>query len=302
MLAPANQAPQGVLSLLRYAHPRVGPRTRGPSLVLFLTAFKSPKRATDVGDVESVPTLITVPARAERAEDLEPILQTLVSVRSTAPDAMVLVVDDRSPAPQAEMIAAAAAELDCAHVVQEDGEGRYAAFNVGLAAAAQHGMDVVVTDAGLIFDSPGWLDRLRARTGTDGTPAAVAGGAVIEPTGLIRQAGYFFSLYRRAWGTRLARVPAQLLDVHTPLLCPISTELALVRNAWIERVGAFDELLDDVPHGSLDYCLRVTQAGGQCVLEPTVRARELDDESPAANRLRVKHSGISFQPWAPEVI
>ena len=67
-----------------------------------LTAFNShvsqvALRATDGEDVESVPTLIVVPARAENAEEIEPILQTLVSVTATAPDAMVLVVDDRSP-------------------------------------------------------------------------------------------------------------------------------------------------------------------------------------------------------------
>jgi GT2 family glycosyltransferase len=266
-------------------------------------------RVADTGLVESVPTLITVPARADRAEDLELILQTLVSLRSTAPDAMVLVVDDRSPAPFAGMIEVAATELDCAHVVQQDGEGRYAAYNVGLAAAAQHGMHVVLLDSGLVFDQPGWLDRLLARTGTDGLPAAVAGGAVVEPTGLIRQAGYFFSLFRRGWGARLARVPQQLLDVHQPLLCPVSAELMLVRNAWLELAGPFDELIDDVAHGSLDFCLRVSEAGGQCVLEPTVRARALvlgdgepDARSAAADRLRVKQAGVNFQKWAPEVI
>ena len=43
---------------------------------------------------------LVVPARAESAEEIEPILQTLVSVTATAPDTMVLVVDDRSPRPR----------------------------------------------------------------------------------------------------------------------------------------------------------------------------------------------------------
>ena len=94
---------------------------------------------------------------------------------------MVLVVDDRSPAPQAQMIEVAAGELDCAYVLQQDGEGHSAAFNVGLAAAAEHGMDALPRRARAASSSPrGWLDRLRARTGTDGEPAAVAGGAVLE--------------------------------------------------------------------------------------------------------------------------
>jgi GT2 family glycosyltransferase len=258
--------------------------------------------------VESVPTLISVPVRAERAEDIEPILQTLVSLRTTAPEAMVLVVDDRSPQQHAHMIEIAAGELDCAYVAQQDGSGRVAAINVGLQAGADHGMDVCIVEPGLVLESAGWLNRLLARTGTDSRPAAVAGGAVIEPTGLIRQAGYFFSLFRRLWSARLARVPQSLLDVHKPLLCPVSSELQLIRREWIETVGLYDELLEG-PHAALDYCLRVSEAGGECVLEPTVRARALelgegepDDLTQAARRLRVKHVGVSFQKWAPEVI
>jgi GT2 family glycosyltransferase len=258
--------------------------------------------------VESVPTLITVPVRAERPEDIEPILQTLVSLRTTAPEAMVLVVDDRSPQQQAQLIEIAAGELECAYVAQQDGSGRVAAINVGLSAGADHGMDVCIVEPGLVLDSAGWLTRLLARTGTDGEPAAVAGGAVIEPTGLIRQAGYFFSIFRRLWSARLARVPQSLLDVHTPLLCPVSSEVQLIRREWIETVGLYDELLDG-PHAALDYCLRVSDAGGECVFEPTVRARALvlgegepDDDTQAARRLRVKHVGVSFQKWAPEVI
>ena len=258
--------------------------------------------------MESVPTLIVVPVRAERAEDIEPFLQTLVSLQATAPESMILVVDDHSPASHAQLLEAAADELDAAYVLQQDGHGLSAAINVGLTAAAGHGLDACIVAAGVVFDSAGWLERLRARTGTNGGPAAVAGGAVIEPTGLIRQAGYFFSLFRRSWSARLARVPEPLLDVHAALVCPISSELQLIRREWIESVGTYDELLDG-SHAALDYCLRVSQAGGQCVFEPTVRARALalgegepDDTTPAARRLRVKHVGVSFQPWAPEVI
>jgi GT2 family glycosyltransferase len=258
--------------------------------------------------VESVPTLIVVPVRAERAEDIEPFLQTVASLRGTAPEALVLVVDDRSPAPHAQMLELAANELDCAYVLQQDGEGVSAAINVGLNAANGHDMDACLVAPGLVFDRPGWLERLRARTGTAGSAAAVAGGAVVEPTGLIRQAGYFFSAFRRLWSARLGRVPESLLDVHTPLLCPVSSELQLIRHEWIVSVGVYDELLDG-PHAALDYCLRVAEAGGECVFEPSVRARALelgegepDDSTPAARRLRFKHAGVSFQKWLPEVI
>jgi GT2 family glycosyltransferase len=258
--------------------------------------------------VDTVPTLIVVPVRAERDEDIEPFLQTVASIRGTAPEAMVLVVDDRSPAPYAQMIELASDELECAYVLQQDGEGTSAAINVGLNAASDHGMDACLVAPGVVLDQPGWLNRLRARTGPDGEPAAVAGGAVIDPTGLIRQAGYFFSLFRRLWGARLGRVPEALLDVHTPLLCPVNSEVQFIRREWIDTAGVYDELLDG-PHAALDYCLRVSERGGHCVLEPSVRGRGLeivdgepDDALPDARRLRVKHAGMSFQKWAPEVV
>ncbi|MDA0183825.1 hypothetical protein OJ997_26200 [Solirubrobacter phytolaccae] len=258
--------------------------------------------------MESDPTLIVCPVRAESAEDIDPILQTLVSLQASAPETMVLVVDDRSPAPQAQLLEVAAAELNCAYVMQLDGEGHSAAVNVGLTAAVEHGMDVCIVAPGLLFESANWLGRLQARTGTDGEPAAVAGGAILEAGGTIRQAGYFFSLFRRAWAARLRNVPEELLDVADPLLCPVSSELQFIRRGWIERVGGYDNLMEG-PHAALDYCLRIQAEGGQCVLEPTVRARALkasdgepDPAAPSEGRLRLKHANMSFQRWSPEIV
>jgi hypothetical protein len=136
----------------------------------------------------------------------------------------------------------------------------------------------------------------------------VAGGAIVEPNGMIRQAGYYFSVFRRMWGARLWRVPEVLLDVSTPVLVPTSPELQLIRREWIERVGELEVHLDGA-HVGLDYCLRVSEAGGQSVLEPTARGRalelgdeDLDDTSASAVRLQFKHSTMSFHTWAPEVL
>ncbi len=258
--------------------------------------------------MEPDPTLIVVPVRAESADQLDPILQTLVSVGTTAPTTMILVVDDRSPSPQGQLIEAACDELQCAYVAQEDGEGVSAAINVGMTVANEHGMDVCLVSPGLLIESSGWLERLKARTDTSGNPAAVAGGAILEADGTIRHAGFFFSLFRREWSARLRNVPQELLDVHEPLLCPVSAELALIRRAWIEKVGGFDDVLE-APQASLDYCLRVHAEGGECVLEPTVTARGLErvdaepnEGVPSARRLRLKHANVNFQRWSPEVV
>lgn len=258
--------------------------------------------------MEPDPTLIVVAARAESNEELEPLLQTLVSVTTTAPGAMVLVVDDRSPAAQARLIEAAANELDCAYVLQQDGEGPSAAFNVGMSAAAEHGMDTCLVATGLTFRAAGWLDRLRLRTASDGEPAAVAGGAVIDPDGTIRQAGYYFSLFRRNWSARLNKVPEILLDVDDPRACPVGSELQLIRRSVVESVGLYDEAMDG-PHAALDYSLRVFAEGRQCVFEPTARGYGLlqlpgepDHEGSTANRLRFKHSDMNFGAFSPAVL
>jgi hypothetical protein len=261
---------------------------------------------TDAHHVAAPSVLIVVPARAQSEAELDPLLQTLVALRSTAPGAVTLVVD-RSPAAQAALIEIAAAEVGCAYVAHDAHESAASACNVGLVNAPRHGMDACLFAPGLI-PGAGWLERLRARTAADGQPAAVAGGAVVNPDGTIRQAGYFFSAFRRGWLARLRRVPEALLDVTPPLLCPVGSEVQLVRREWIERVGLYDEELDGA-NAALDFCLRVSAAGGECVLEPSVRGHALaaaestpDERGPGARRLQAKHAGMSFAKWAPEVI
>lgn len=256
--------------------------------------------------MEAPSVLIVVAACATGEAELDPLLQTLVALRSTAPEAMTLVVD-RSPAPQASMVELAAAELQCAYAAHDPSASRSSALNVGLVNAPRHGMDACLFAPGVLPDA-GWLRRLLARTGTDGRPAAVAGGAVVNPDATIGQAGYFFSAFRRAWSARLGRVPEALLDVTGPLLCPVSSDVQLIRREWIERVGLYDEELDGA-NAALDFCLRVSAAGGECVLEPTVRGRALatidaepDETGPGAQRLQSRHAGVSFARWAPEVI
>jgi hypothetical protein len=260
---------------------------------------------TDGADVDSPSVLIVVSPCVDSDAGLDPVLQSLAAVRGTAPEAMVLLVD-RSAEAHAALLKLAAAELGCAYA-PADSDGESAALNVGLRAAVAHGMDLALVAPDVLPDA-GWLGRLRARTDTDGAPAAVAGGAIIESDGMIRQAGYYFSIFRREWGARLWHVPEVLLDVSTPVLVPTSPELQLIRREWIEQVGELDELLDGA-HVGLDYCLRVTAAGGQCVLEPTARGRalsfgapDLDDTSASSTRLKFKHPDMSFQTWAPEVL
>ena len=169
-------------------------------------------------------------------------------------------------------------------------------------------MDVCLVQSGLVLASPAWLERLRHRLGTDGRPAAIVGGAVVNSTGMIRHAGYFFSYFRRSWSARLRNVPQALLNVQQPVLCPVGSDLKFIRREWVESIGYYDERLAG-PDADLDYCLRVSTAGGECILDPVVRAQALSDVdvepsggTASSGVLRAKHANVDFKPWIPEIV
>lgn len=88
--------------------------------------------------------------------------------------------------------------------------------------------------------------------------------------------------------------------------CPVGSDLQLIRRQWIDSVEFYDERL----HGSdavLDYLLRVSQAGGECILHPSVRADAVADvdvepksDTAGAAILRAKLADVDFKPWVPE--
>ena len=257
------------------------------------------------------PPSSSFPCARRRAEDIEPILQTLVSLTATAPDAMVLVVDDRSPAPQAQMIEVAAAELDCAYVLQQDGEGRSAAFNVGLAAALEHGMDVVPR-------RPRPRARVRRLARPPARPHRHRRRARrrrrrrrhrARPA-LIRQAGYFFSLFRRAWSARLRRVPAGSCSTSHDAAAVPGQLRAAAHPPRVDRDASASTTSCSTARTprSTTACASARPAASACSSRPCAPARSSSaTASPttpaaAARRLRLKHAGVNFQPWAPEVI
>ncbi len=258
--------------------------------------------------MESVPTLIVVPARAENAEEIEPLLQTLVSVTATAPGAMVLVVDDRSPAPQAQMIEVASAELDCAYVLQQDGEGAPPRST----SASRSPPSTAWTSAS---SRPASCSTRRAGS----TACAPARAPTARPprSPAARSWSPRARSARPATSSRASAAAGARGCATSPRSCSTSTSRCCARSAascsssaseWIERVGLYDELLTG-PHAALDYCIRVCEAGGQCVLEPTVRGRALehadgdpDEAAATSSRLRLKHADVNFYRWTPEVI
>jgi GT2 family glycosyltransferase len=218
------------------------------------------------------PTLCIVPAYLRTAEELDVLLKCLVSLQATAPDANVLVVDDCSPAPElAASLELACDELGIAFVANEENSGFSRTVNVGLELAHAMEHDAVLVNADIEFPEAGWLDRMRARTDTEGRPAAVVGARLLYPNGLLQHAGVSFSLLGRDWLHRYRFGPANLPEALVPCRCIVTGALQLIRWETLEAIGLYDEgyrlCFEDV-----DYCLRVFQSGLECIYEPSVMA------------------------------
>jgi GT2 family glycosyltransferase len=218
------------------------------------------------------PSLCIVPVFLRSEEELDVLLRCLVSLAATAPDAEVMVVDDFSP--ERGLVAnlkVACEELGFELVQRTRNAGFSTTVNVGLRRALSAGYDAVLVNADIEFIDAGWLDRMRERTDTEGRPAAVVGARLLYPNGLIQHAGVFLSLLNRDWMHRFQYGPNDLPEALVPCRCPVTAALQFIRHETLVEVGLYDEgyrmAFEDV-----DYCLRVFEAGLECIYEPSVRA------------------------------
>jgi GT2 family glycosyltransferase len=262
------------------------------------------------------PTLCIVPVFLRSDAELDVLLRCLVSLATTAPGARVLVVDDCSPEQGlVDGLAVACGELGFELVRREENGGFSRTVNVGLRHALETGADAVLVNADIEFVDAGWLDRMRERTDTQGRPAAVVGARLLYPSGLIQHAGVFLSLLNRDWMHRFQFGPADLPEALVPTRCPVTAALQLIRLETLQQVGLYDEgyrmCFEDV-----DYCLRVFEAGLECIYEPSVRAvhREKyfrgNNPSPkvrewtiaSTRRMKALWGAKDLSRWVPEVL
>ena len=261
------------------------------------------------------PTLAIVPVYLRSEPELDVLLKCLVSLQATAPDAQVLIVDDHSPAAGlAQMVEAAAGELGQAFVRKDVNSGSAATVNVGLDVALAHGTDAVLVNADIEFHQTGWLETMRARTDSLGRPAAVVGARLLYPNGLLQHAGVYFSRLNRGFAHRFNHGPGDLPEAQRPCRCPVTAALQLIRLETLATVGIYDESFG-LAHEDMDYCLRVFEAGLECIYEPaavavhheslfrgkrTAKIEELHKRS--AVRLLEKHGATDMSPWTPEIL
>ena len=232
--------------------------------------------------------LAVVPTYLDKEIDAELLLRCLVSMSATAPEAEVVVVDDGSPARHlVAQLGAVCAELGQRVVLKEENSGFARTVNVGLRLALAEGKDALLLNQDIQFVDAGWLEALVARTGTDGRPAAVVGAKLLYPNGLLQHAGIHYSRLYSWYDHRFQYGPGDLPEADLPAVCPVTGALQLIRHATLESIGLYDESFV-MGYEDVDYCLRVFDAGLECVYEPAAWA--LHHESALRGRLDAKNA------------
>src|SRR5919198_6007567 len=111
-------------------------------LVCVKTPIQLRSRHADDKGVSTRPLAAIVPTYLRKQDELDVLLRCLVSLKSTAPQAMVLVVDDHSP--NRDLVAtleAIADELGVTVVRKDENTGFAKTVNVGLEIALAQGWD-----------------------------------------------------------------------------------------------------------------------------------------------------------------
>lgn len=240
----------------------------------------------------------------------------LVSIRNTEPDLDVLLVDDHSPlhdlVDDAESICS---RLEFELVRQPSNEGFSRTVNVGLRRALQEGRDAILINADVEFMEAGWLRKMEAQPMRDGEGLAdIVGGLLLYPSGLIQHAGIFFSLLHRSFDHRYKFAPGDLPEAQEAARCPVTGALQFIRYTALEQVGLYDENFR-LGWEDVDYCIRVFQAGGECVYQPKIRAFHFESlfrgrpskkmetwTKKSWHYFTQKHSQTSFAEWVPSLI
>jgi GT2 family glycosyltransferase len=193
----------------------------------------------------------------------------LVAVWTTARDAAEFVVVGQAggdPTITAQLHAACD-ELGFGFGLTDPRTSLAAGVNPALEEALADGRDAVIV-APDVEPGEGWLEALLARRDSAGAaPAAIVGGRLLYPNGLIEHAGLQFSLLKHHFIPSYRFGPASLHEARVPRLCPVGPGMVLIRHPTLAAIGL---LAEDLPGLELvDYCLRAFAAGLECVYEPS---------------------------------
>jgi GT2 family glycosyltransferase len=250
-------------------------------------------------------TLAIVPTYLRKVADLEMAQICLRSLKDTAPEAEILVVDDASPA--MDMTAELVGDEFEVHW-NEENKGFAATVNVGLSRARDEGKDAVLVNSDIEFLDYGWLEKMQE------APADVVGALLLFPHGLIQHAGIYMSVITRQIDHRYRMAPGSLDAAQERCVCPVTGALQLIRNETLKDIGIYDERFR-MGYEDVSYCQDAFVGGRTCLYEPAAKAihhesffrqrldKKLADWTEDSRRfLYEKHKGQSFSEFFPTMI
>lgn len=148
--------------------------------------------------------LVVIPVYLSEDGDEQVLIECFKSIRRTVSDSVeIMAVDDCSP--RQDLVDIAADFLfdeDKGYSTfdrREENEGFSRTVNVGLRKALEEGRDAVLMNADIVMKTPGWVKRCQKTTDPEGKRAALVGGLLTYPSGLIQHAGIYFSMLTRAF-------------------------------------------------------------------------------------------------------
>lgn len=243
----------------------------------------------------------------------------LTSLRHTVKDSCdVLVVDDGSPDEDArEATRKLTEQADGTFIARPVNEGFSHTVNIGLRQALHEDRDAVLVNADVEFFTSTWLELMLKQTTADGNGhAALVGALLLYPNFTIQHAGIYFSLLYREFDHIYRYGPHNLPEARDAKVCPVTGALQFIRHSCLSEIGVYDETFR-MGFEDVDYCVRVWQAGLQCIYQPGIRAfhhesffrgsrRQSDRverwQQESWQRFKQKWGDLSFAEFVPSLI
>jgi GT2 family glycosyltransferase len=215
--------------------------------------------------------LVVIPNYMSHEADMEVLGECVQSIRRTVSDTVdVLIIDDRSPQPWLVDVFEERYERYGFELIRKsENEGFSRTVNVGLERAHTEGREAILMNADVVMLTPGWLGRFR-RAATATAPALV-GARLLYPNGLIQHAGLYFSPIANVFEHRFRYAAGNLPEANVASARPVTGALQYIPTAVLDRVGPYDPAFR-MGYEDVDYCLRVFEAGFQCLYEPAISA------------------------------
>lgn len=259
--------------------------------------------------------LVVIPTFLREPSDLAITVATIESVRATEPELPMMIVDDCSPAENLyRELRTHMSRLEFDATRKHENSGFSKTVNVGLRVAVEEGRDAVLVNADITCKTDGWADIMAAQLDTQGRPAAIVGALLIYPSGLIQHAGIYFSMLTRTFDHLHRFGPWNLGEASCTRVCPVTGAFQYIRAETLANVGLYDEEFS-MSYEDVDMCLRVFDAGLECIFTPNVTAvhheslfrgradKKISDwQQQSLQRLMEKHGRVNMSRFIPEMV